>query len=189
MYSLSTKGKAAIVVPTGFLTAQNGIGKKIREKLVDDKMLRGVVSMPSNIFATTGTNVSVVFIDKENKSDKVVLMDASKLGTKVKIDSKNQKTVLSSEEERQIIDAFNKQEAVDDLSVVVGYSEIKAKNYSFSAGQYFDIKIEYVDITPEQFAEKMKGFETALKGNFAESKKLEKEIFENLKGLNYEHKQ
>lgn len=189
MYSLSAKGKAAIVVPTGFLTAQNGIGKKIREKLVDAKMLKGVVSMPSNIFATTGTNVSVVFIDKENKSDKVVLMDASKLGTKVKLDSKNQKTVLSSEEERQIIDAFNKQEAVDDLSVVVGYSEIKAKNYSFSAGQYFDIKIEYVDITPEQFAEKMKGFETALKGNFAESKKLEKEIFENLKGLNYEHKQ
>lgn len=184
--SLSTKGKAAIVVPTGFLTAQNGIGKKIREKLIDDKMLKGVVSMPSNIFATTGTNVSVVFIDKENKSDKVVLMDASKLGTKVKLDSKNQKTVLSLEEEQQIIDAFNKQEAVDDLSVVVTYDEIKAKNYSFGAGQYFDIKIEYVDITPEEFAERMKGFETSLKGHFAESKKLEDEIFKNLKGLKYE---
>ena len=185
MHSLSAKGKAGVVVPTGFLTAQNGIGKKIREKLVDEKMLKGVVSMPSNIFATTGANVSVVFIDKENTSDKVVLMDASKLGTKVKIDSKNQKTVLSAEEEQQIIDAFNKQEAVDDLSVIVDYDEIKAKNYSFSAGQYFDIKIEYVDITPEQFAEKMKGFENALKGHFAESKKLEDEIFKNLKGLKY----
>lgn len=186
MYSLSAKGKAAIVVPTGFLTAQNGIGKKIREKLVDAKMLKGVVSMPSNIFATTGTNVSVVFIDKENKSDEVVLMDASKLGTKIKIDDKNQKTVLSPEEEQQIIDAFNKKEAVDDLSVVVSYDEIKAKNYSFSAGQYFDIKFEYVDISPEEFAEKMKGFETALESHFAESKKLEEEIFSSLKGLNYE---
>jgi len=186
MYSLSGKGKAAIVVPTGFLTAQNGIGKKIREKLIDGRMLKGVVSMPSNIFATTGTNVSVIFIDKENQSDEVVLMDASKLGTKVKIDSKNQKTVLSSEEEQQIIDAFNKKEAIENLSVVVTYDEIKAKKYSFSAGQYFDIKIEYVDITPEQFAEKMEAFETALKGHFAESKKLEEEIFKNLKGLNYE---
>jgi type I restriction enzyme M protein len=185
MYSLSAKGKAAVVVPTGFLTAQNGIGKKIREKLIDEKMLKGVVSMPSNIFATTGTNVSVVFIDKENKSDGVVLMDASKLGKKVKIDSKNQKTVLSPEEERQIIDAFNKQEAVDDLSVVLTYDEIKAKNYSFSAGQYFDIKNEYVDITPEQFAEKMKRFETALKSHFSESKKLDDEIFKSLKGLKY----
>ena len=186
MYSLSSKGKAAVVVPTGFLTAQNGIGKKIREKLIDEKMLKGVVSMPSNIFATTGTNVSVVFIDKENKSDEVVLMDASKLGTKIKIDSKNQKTVLSAEEEQQIIDAFTKKEAIDDLSVVVTYDEIKAKTYSFSAGQYFDIKIEYVDITSEQFAEKMKGFEKALKGHFTEAKKLEEEIFKNLKGLNYE---
>ncbi len=64
MFSLSSKGKAAIVVPTGFITAQSGIEKKIREKLVEEKMLRGVVSMPSNIFATTGTNVSVLFLIK-----------------------------------------------------------------------------------------------------------------------------
>ena len=54
-------GRTAIVVPTGFLTAGTGIPKTIRERIVKEKMLRGVVSMPSNIFATTGTNVSVVF--------------------------------------------------------------------------------------------------------------------------------
>lgn len=32
-------------------------------------MLRGVVSMPSNIFATTGTNVSVLFLDASNIED------------------------------------------------------------------------------------------------------------------------
>lgn len=186
MYSLSAKGKAAVVVPTGFLTAQKGIGKKIREKLVDDGMLKGVVSMPSNIFATTGTNVSVIFIDKESKSNEVVLMDASKLGKKIKVDSKNQKTVLSVEEEQQIIDAFNKQEAVEDLSVVVSCDKIKEKNYSFSAGQYFDIKIEYVDITQEQFAEKMKGIERDLKGHFTESERLQEELFKTLNGMNYE---
>ena len=84
IFSLSAKGRAAIVVPTGFLTAQSGIEKKIREKLVEDRMLRGVVSMPSNIFATTGTNVSILFIDKANKKGEIVLMDASKLGTTVK---------------------------------------------------------------------------------------------------------
>src|SRR5690554_3290616 len=184
MHSLSDKGKAAIVVPTGFITAQSGIEKKIRQKLVKNKMLAGVVSMPSNIFATTGTNVSIIFIDKENKGD-VVLIDASNLGTKVK-EGKNQKTVLSHEEEQQIIETFNKKEAIDDFSVVVSYDEIKAKNYSLSAGQYFEIKIEYVDITVDEFKSKMNEFESNLESLFEESKSLEKEIQENLKALKYD---
>lgn len=50
---------------------------------MSEKMLRGVVSMPSNIFATTGTSVSVLFLDKANTKGDIVLMDASKLGTTV----------------------------------------------------------------------------------------------------------
>lgn len=183
MFSLTAKGKAAIVVPTGFITAQSGIDKKIRERLVDSKMLAGVVSMPSNIFATTGTNVSVLFIDKANQGD-VVLIDASNLGTKVK-EGKNQKTLLSHEEEELIISTFNKKEQIEDLSVVVSYEDIAAKNYSLSAGQYFEVKIDYVDITPEEFQAKLNGFEENLKSLFAESKELEKEIEGNLKTLSF----
>jgi type I restriction enzyme M protein len=184
IYLLKDKGKAAVVVPTGFITAQSGIDKKIRQKLVESKMLAGVVSMPSNIFANTGTNVSILFLDKENKGD-VVLIDASNLGTKVK-EGKNQKTLLSPEEEDKIIATFNSKEAIDDFSVVVSYEDITAKNYSLSAGQYFEVKIEYVDISKEEFEEKLKGFEERLTGLFAESKSLENEIQNNLKGLEYE---
>ncbi len=184
MFSLEDKGKAAIVVPTGFITAQSGIGKKIRQRLVDRKWLKGVVSMPSNIFANTGTNVSVLFLDKSN-NESVILVDASKLGEKVK-DGKNQKTVLSSEEEQKIIDAFHNKEAIDDFSVVVSYDEIKEKNYSFSAGQYFDIKIEYVDITAEEFKAKMDGFKANLNEYFKQSRKLEDEINKQLGNLKYE---
>jgi type I restriction enzyme M protein len=182
MFSLSARGKAAIVVPTGFITAQSGIERKIREQMVERKMLRGVVSMPSNIFATTGTNVSILFLDKENNKGDIVLMDASKLGTTVKED-KNQKTLLSPTEEDYIITTFNNHEAKEDFSVVVSYEDIKAKNYSLSAGQYFEVKIEYTDITPDEFATKMKTFESNLSELFSESKTLELEIQNNLKGL------
>lgn len=185
MHSLTATGKAAIVVPTGFITAQSGIDKKIRKKLVDNKMLAGVVSMPSNIFATTGTNVSILFLDKTNTKD-VVLVDASNLGSKVKDSHGNQKTLLSDAEEQQIINVFNAKEAKDDFSVVVSYEDIEAKNYSLSAGQYFEVKIEYVDITAEEFEAKLKGFESNLKDLFAENKKLESEIQKNLKNLQYE---
>src|SRR3989344_2406635 len=179
IYSLSANGKAAIVVPTGFITAQSGIERKIREKLVDNKTLKGVVSMPSHIFATTGTNVSVLFIDKTNTKGNVVLMDASKLGTTVK-EGKNQKTLLSNEDEELIINTFNKQEAKDDFATVVSYDQIKEKNYSFSAGQYFNVKIEYTEITPKEFAVKMNEFKKNIEMLFAESKILEAEVKKQL---------
>ena len=185
MFSLSSKGRAAIVVPTGFITAQSGIEKKIRERLVEQKMLRGVVSMPSNIFATTGTNVSILFLDKANTKGDIVLMDASKMGTTVK-DGKNQKTLLSDSEEQHIINTFNKHKVVEDFTVVVTYEQIKEKNYSLSAGQYFEVKIEYTDISPVEFEAKMNSFKTNLDSLFSESKTLEKEIQKQLNGLKYE---
>ncbi len=185
MYSLSPKGKAAIVVPTGFITAQSGIERKIREKLVEGRMLRGVISMPSNIFATTGTNVSILFLDKDNTKGDIVLMDASKLGTTVK-DGKNQKTLLSETEEKLIVETFNKHEAKEDFTMVVSYEQIKEKNFSLSAGQYFDVKIEYTDITAKEFEAKMNVFKRNLDNLFLESKSLEKEIQLQLNKLNYE---
>ena len=186
IYSMDTNGKAAIVVPTGFLTAGSGIPKKIREHIVKNRMLRGVVSMPSNIFATTGTNVSIIFLDKENKDGQVVLMDASKLETKEKVDGKNQRTVLSQQEINKIIDTFNAGETVDDFCVAVSYKEIEKKKLSFSAGQYFEVKIEYVELTPDEFADKMNGFTTRLDKLFAESRRPENEIKQQLGRVEYE---
>ncbi len=182
--SLKPAGKAAVVLPTGFITAQSGIDKAIRQHLVDNKMIAGVVSMPSNIFATTGTNVSILFIDASNTGD-VVLIDASNLGTKVK-DGKNQKTLLYEHEEDRIIATFNDKAAVEDFSVVVSYADIAAKNYSLSAGQYFDVKIEYSELTPPQFNKKLEGFSLRLDALFQESVNLELEIKNQLKGLRYD---
>lgn len=188
MYSLKENGKAAVVVPTGFLTAQTGIDKKIRQKLVDKNWLTGVVSMPSNIFATTGTNVSVIFIDKRRGEDQeeVFLVDASNLGSKVKEDNGTQKTVLSNNEEQQIIDSFVNKKAIEDFSVSVKLKDVKARNYSLSAGQYFPVKIEYVDMTSGEFSNKMAIYQDELNKLFAEGKKLEEEIGKSLSGVKYE---
>lgn len=185
LWSLKDNGKAAIVVPTGFITAQSGIEKTIRQTIVEKKWLKGVISMPSNIFANTGTNVSVLFIDKSNKDGKIMLVDASKLGKKVK-DGKNQKTVLSAEEVKRIEDTFIHQEVVDDFSVSVSYEEIEAKNYSLSAGQYFEVKIEYVELSEAEFNNRMLAYATRLNQLFAEGKNLEESIKEKLGELRYE---
>lgn len=185
LWSLKDNGKAAIVVPTGFITAQSGIEKKIRETIVEKKWLKGVISMPSNIFANTGTNVSVLFIDKANVDGDIMLIDASKLGKKVK-EGKNQKMVLSEEEVKLIEDTFIKQDVVDDFSVKVSYEQIAEKKYSFSAGQYFEVKIEFVELSEEEFNGRMLAYASRLNQLFAEGKELEQSIKERLGELKYE---
>lgn len=186
IYSLETKGKAAVVVPTGFCTEKAAIGLGIRKKLVDNNWLKAVVQMPPNIFANTGTNVSVVFMDKNKTNDKVILVDASKLGTKVK-DGKNQKTLLSADDENKIINTINSNEVVEDFSIVVETEKIKGKKYSFGAGQYFDTKIEYSKLTPDEFDGKMQEHQSKLEKYFREGKELEKLILKNFKGLIFEN--
>lgn len=182
--SLKKTGKGAIVIPTGFITAKSGIEKRILKKIVDEHWVYGCVSMPSNVFATTGTNVSVLFFDKSATADKVILIDASKLGEEYK-EGNNQKKRLRDDEVDLIVSTFRECKAVDDFSVAVTYDEIKEKGYSLSAGQYFDIKIDYIDITEEEFTARMDSYRQTLTEQFAESHRLEEEIMRQLDSLKF----
>lgn len=183
--SLKKTGKGAIVVPTGFLTAKSSVEGKALKKLVDDHIVYGAISMPSNVFANTGTNVSVLFFDNSKITDKVVLIDASKMGEEYK-DGNNQKRRLRDFEIDQIVETFLNKEVVDDFSVAVTYDEIIAKKYSLSAGQYFDVKIEYVELSQNEFEERMLAYQTKLQEYFDEGIKLQGEIMEQLKKVKYE---
>ena len=182
--SLKSTGKGAIVIPTGFITSKSGVEKKILERIVEEKWIYGCVSMPSNVFATTGTNVSVLFFDKSGQNDKVILIDASKLGEEYN-EGNNQKRRLRDFEVEQIVKTFQNRETVEDFSVAVTYDEIKEKGYSLSAGQYFDIKIDYVDITADEFNQRMSDYKSKLTEMFKESHRLEEEIMKQLDSLNF----
>ena len=182
--SLKSTGKGAIVIPTGFITSKSGVEKKILERIVEEKWIYGCVSMPSNVFATTGTNVSVLFFDKSGQNEKVILIDASKLGEEYK-EGNNQKRRLRDFEVEQIVKTFQNRESVEDFSVAVTYDEIKEKGYSLSAGQYFDIKIDYVDITAEEFNKRMSDYKSKLTEMFKESHRLEAEILKQLDSLEF----
>lgn len=183
--SLKKNGKGAIVVPTGFLTAKSSVEGAVLKKLVDEHVVYGAISMPSNVFANTGTNVSVLFFDNSRTADKVVLIDASKLGEEYK-DGNNQKRRLRPEEIEKIISTFRNKEAIDDFSVAVTYDEIIAKKYSLAAGQYFDVKIEYVELTQEEFETKMAEFKSELQSFFDEGNALQAEIMKQLGKVKYE---
>lgn len=184
LYSLKKDGKAAVVVPTGFLTGKSKIEMALRAKIINEKMLMGAISMPSNIFATTGTNVSILFLDKSKLYNKSLLVDASSMGEKYK-EGKNQKTKLSKKEIAQIINTFKDNCEIDKFSVLVSLDEITNKKYSFSAGQYFNINIEYKRFTEEEFRAEISTLQYKINQLNEENEKLSKKINDNLKKVVY----
>ena len=187
--SLKENGKAAVVVPTGFLTASKRSSKiayAIREKIISNNWLMGAISMPANIFATTGTSVSILFIDKTRTTESdIVFMEASDLGEKIKLEE-GQRTILSKEDEDLIINTFKQKKHKDKFSAVVSKEDVVRENCSFYAGSYFEIKVEHQNISEEQFQETISSYKEQLKQLFEENRKLEDRIFEYLGELKYE---
>ena len=179
-------GKGAIVVPTGFLTAKSGVENNVLKKIIDDKIVYGVISMPSNVFANTGTNVSVLFFDNRRNHEDVILIDASKMGEEYKDSNGLKKKRLRDDEISLIVNTFLNRKVVDDFSIIVDYTKLKQK-YSLAAGQYFDVKIEYVPLTEDEFKHKMSEYKAELTKLFDEGRELDKQIMEGLSKLHYDN--
>ena len=79
-----------------------------------------------------------------------------------------------------------KKKVKDKFSVTVSYEDIKNKNYSLSAGQFFEVKIQHVDISSEQFSERLREFSVRLDELSDQSSKSEVEIKKKLTALKYE---
>lgn len=147
--SLNDKGKAAIVVPTGFVSSNDSISQKIKELLVENSWLKGIIHMPSNIFANTSTYVSILFIDKGKSDDKVMLIDGSQLGEKRKLDE-GQRTVLNEHERMKLIDTFKSRLDIPEFSKYTLNEEIRENNYNLSTGQYVDINEPMIEFNIEE---------------------------------------
>ncbi|MFP6230981.1 N-6 DNA methylase [Helicobacter pylori] len=182
---LSYKGKGAIIVPTGFISAKSGIENKIVRYLVDEKLVYGVVCMPSQVFANTGTNVSVIFFKKTPSAKEVILIDASKLGEEY-TENKNKKTRLRESDIGLILETFQNKTPKADFCALVSFDEITEKNYSLNPGQYFIIEDTSEKISQAEFENLMQQYSSELTRLFDESQSLQQEILETLGNLNYD---
>ncbi|WP_120925111.1 N-6 DNA methylase [Helicobacter pylori] len=189
---LSPKGKGAIVVPTGFISAKSGVENKIVRHLVDKKLVYGVICMPSQVFANTGTNVSIIFFkktpdehEKTPSADEVVLIDASKLGEEY-TENKNKKTRLREDDIKLILETFQNKTQKSDFCALVSFDEIKEKNYSLNPGQYFTIEDTSEKISQAEFEKLMQQYSSELTSLFDESQSLQQDILEVLKGVRFD---
>lgn len=122
--SLDSKGKAGIVMPHGVLFRGNA-EETIRKEILKRRYIKGIISLPANLFYGTGIPACLVFIDKENAETRegIFFIDASN-GYK-KDGNKNR---LREQDIEKIVRVYTDQEEIRGYSRMVPYSEITDEN-------------------------------------------------------------
>ncbi|MDC3191817.1 type I restriction-modification system subunit M [Pseudoalteromonas elyakovii] len=152
--SLKSTGKGAVILPHGVLFRGNAEAT-IRENLIKQGYIKGIIGLPANLFYGTGIPACIIVIDKEhaqkaifessgsfNEGDEalptvsgrpIFMIDASK--GFIKDGNKNR---LRSQDIHKIVDVFNKGIELERFSRLVPIDEIAANDYNLNIPRYID---------------------------------------------------
>jgi type I restriction enzyme M protein len=132
--SLKSTGKGAVILPHGVLFRGNAEAR-IRENLLKQGYIKGIIGLPANLFYGTGIPACIIVIDKENAAHRsgIFMIDASK--GYMKDGNKNR---LRAQDIHKIVDAFTKQLPLPRYSRMVALSEIAANDYNLNIPRYID---------------------------------------------------
>ena len=148
--SLKSTGKGAVILPHGVLFRGNAEAT-IRENLIKQGYIKGIIGLPANLFYGTGIPACIIVIDKEhaqkavtsfNEGDAelptvsgrpIFMIDASK--GFIKDGNKNR---LRSQDIHKIVDVFNKGIELERFSRLVPIDEIAANDYNLNIPRYID---------------------------------------------------
>ena len=122
--SLDSNGKAGIIMPHGVLFRGNA-EESIRIEILKKKYIKGIVSLPANLFYGTGIPACIVIIDKENAEQRegIFLIDASQ--GYMKDGNKNR---LREQDIAKIVNVFTHNTEIQGYSRFVKYAEILEQN-------------------------------------------------------------
>lgn len=134
--SMKSTGKAAVILPHGVLFRGNKEAD-IRKRLLKQGFIKGIISLPANLFYGTGIPACIIVLDKENAAARtgVFMVDASK--GFIKDGNKNR---LRSQDLHKIVDVFTKQTEVERYSRMVPLSEIAdpKNDFNLNIPRYID---------------------------------------------------
>lgn len=132
--SLKSTGKGAVILPHGVLFRGNAEAR-IRENLIKQGYIKGIIGLPANLFYGTGIPACIIVIDKEHahKRNSIFMIDASK--GFMKDGNKNR---LRSQDIHKIIDVFTKESELARYSRNVSINEIAANDYNLNIPRYID---------------------------------------------------
>lgn len=127
-------GRGACILPHGVLFRGNAEGI-IRESLIKQRVIVGIIGLPPNIFFGTGIPASIIILDNHRDSDGIFFIDASK--GFIKDGDKNR---LREQDIRKIVDAWRNRLDIPHFSRQVLFSEIEKNEYNLNIPRYIEAK-------------------------------------------------
>jgi type I restriction enzyme M protein len=185
---LAPRGKAAFVMANGALSTMGKEEYEIRKNMLEEGLVDCIIAMPSNMFydVTLPVTLWIISKDKEDRKDKVLFLDARKMGYMETTSHRE----LKQEEIEKIYNTYHSWKDNDNYEDEAGFSksatidEIRKHDYILTPGRY--VGLEELEDDGIPFEEKMEELTTELTKLFKESKDLEDEIRENLRSIGYE---
>ena len=186
---LSPKGIAGFVMANGSMSTSTKGEAEIRKNIIEDGLVDCIVTLPSQLFYNVAIPVCLWFVtkDKDNRKDKILFIDARKMGTMVTRKHRE----LSDDEIKSIYDTYHSWKKQDsDFQDMNGFcksatlDEVREHEYILTPGRY--VGLEDVEDDGEPFDDKMTRLTGELAELFAKSHELEDEIRKKLGSIGYE---
>jgi len=140
--SLKSTGVGAVILPHGVLFRGNAEAH-IRQNLIKQGYIKGIIGLPANLFYGTGIPACVIVIDKNTAESRakgdagLFMVDASR--GYMKDGNKNR---LRSQDIHKIVDVFNSQITLTGYSRMVKLDEIIDNDYNLNIPRYIDASID-----------------------------------------------
>lgn len=186
IHHLAPNGKIGLVLANIALSSQQCGEGEIRQKIIEDDLIEGIISMPSNLFYSVTLSVTLWFITKDKKQKgKTLFIDARHMGHMVDQSHRD----FSEEDIQKLATTFEKfqngtLENVKGFCYVATTEDIAKQDYILTPGRYVGIEDQEDDGEP--FDEKMTRLTSELSEMFKKSHKLEDEIKKKIGALGYE---
>lgn len=136
---LKDDGKMAIILPHGALFRKNERG--VRKELIENNYIETIIGLPENMFFGTRISVIIMILSKRRTSEGVLFIDASK-----EYKSKRKINIFTEENQKNILDIYNKREFIKDYSYVALQKEIADNDYDLTIKKYIKTEIKKTEI-------------------------------------------
>lgn len=182
-------GVAGTVLANGSLSSHTSNEGVIRKNMINDDVVECIVSLPGQLFYSTGIPVSLWIMRKgktEYSRGKILFIDARELGHMIDRRIKE----LSEDDIQKIASTYQNWRQGKEYEDVQGFcksatlEEVSAQDYILTPGRYVGIAEKEIDGEP--FEEKMERLTAELSDLFEESITLQGKIKSKLSSLGFD---
>lgn len=125
-------GRVGVVVPHGVLFRGQGEGK-IRQRLIEENLLEGVVGLPSNLFFGTGIPAALVLFSRAKQDNSIFFIDASRDFEP----GKNQNRLRPEDIER-IVSTWRARKDVPKYAALATFDQVKENDFNLNIPLYVE---------------------------------------------------